>query len=322
MSKSCLIIGYGSIGRRHAAILSAMGCRVSLLTSQHVEEYKTFSCIQESLNQRSIEYIVIANPTHKHNVSLQQLLDLNFSGYILVEKPLFSKAECILGHATQNILVGYNLRFHQLLLSAKELITNDDIISFSAKVGQYLPSWRKNIDYQNCYSAKKEYGGGVLRELSHELDYTLWFCGNMKRVVAMGGHYSELDIDSEDVYSILMSCEHCPIVNLEMDFLSRVTRREITIQTSRHTIIIDLIAGEMHVDGELREEVSNEIARTYINQHHAILSGNVKICCDFRQGLSVVHLIEMIELSLREKRWVGFQEQLNYYSNGVLHGLH
>ena len=33
-----------------------------------------------------------------------------------------------------------------------------------------IESWRKNIDYRSSVSAKKSLGGGVLLELSHEID--------------------------------------------------------------------------------------------------------------------------------------------------------
>ena len=38
----------------------------------------------------------------------------------------------------------------------------------------FLPDWRKNIAYSKSYSSIKKQGGGVLLDLSHELDYATY----------------------------------------------------------------------------------------------------------------------------------------------------
>ncbi|MFX7793064.1 Gfo/Idh/MocA family oxidoreductase, partial [Acinetobacter baumannii] len=47
------------------------------------------------------------------------------------------------------------------------------------EIGQYLPDWRPTKDYRETVSAKTELGGGVLLELSHELDYAQWILGSL-----------------------------------------------------------------------------------------------------------------------------------------------
>lgn len=300
----CLVIGYGSIGRRHVVVLTKLGYSVFLVTSQEIENYPCYSRAELAINEASFDYVVIANPTHLHFSSLKIILYLNFQGPILVEKPLFSRLELLEIPKVQNIFTAYNLRFHELLIRAKEMLENEEMIAFSARVGQYLPTWRKGIDYRDRYSAKRELGGGVLRELSHELDYALWFCGPCGEVVAAGGHLSELEIECDDIFSLMMRCEKCPIVNLQLDFLSRVTRRDIVIQTTRHTFLVDLITGKFCIDGEVKYAIIDGILKTYEAQHRAILSGKIEDCCDYQQGLSVLKLIEAAELSMQEKRWV------------------
>ena len=42
--------------------------------------------------------------------------------------------------------------------------------------------YRKNIDYKKSNSAKKKFGGGLLLELSHEIDYIKWLFGNISLI--------------------------------------------------------------------------------------------------------------------------------------------
>jgi predicted dehydrogenase len=53
-------------------------------------------------------------------------------------------------------------------------------------------------------SAKKELGGGVLLELSHEIDYLRWIFGEVEWIRATISQQSNLEIDVEDSAHILM----------------------------------------------------------------------------------------------------------------------
>ena len=69
-----------------------------------------------------------------------------------------------------NYYVGYNLRFHPVILFLKKIFKNKKIFSINITSHSYLPKWRK-IDYRKSVSAKKKLGGGILLELSLEFDY-------------------------------------------------------------------------------------------------------------------------------------------------------
>ena len=47
----------------------------------------------------------------------------------------------------------------------------------------FLPNWRSNRDYRKSSSLKKVEGGGVLLELSHEIDYIRNLFGVPKHVL-------------------------------------------------------------------------------------------------------------------------------------------
>lgn len=304
---SILVIGYGSIGKKHAEILSRLGSTVSLVTSQAIENYLCYKTIEDAFKKTNVDYdyIIIANPTYMHHITLKKISDLGFQGVILVEKPLFSQLESQDFSLPKNIYVAYNLRFHELFNYLKKLLKDDQLISFSAQVGSYLPNWRKESDYRNSYSAKKEWGGGVLRDLSHELDYVLLLCGACIEVTAMGGHLSALDINSDDIYSILMRCKQCPQVNIQLDYLNKIPMRQIIIQTkNQHSINIDLISGKLILNGEIKFQVDAAIQKTYIKQHELLLKQDFTDFCDYTQGIAVVKLIETIEQASIQKKWI------------------
>lgn len=290
-----LIIGYGSIGKRHAHILKHLNCRVSLVTAQAIKDYPIYRTITDALQSSTFDYVIVANATYLHYESLLELIACDYRGTVLVEKPLFAKPEILPTHQFTDILVAYNLRFHDVLLKAKALVENESMVTFSAYVGQYLPTWREHTDYRHSYSAKKEWGGGVLRDLSHELDYCAWFCGTSLEVLALGGQYSALEITSDDVYSILMKCSKCPVVNLQLNYLNRQARRDIVINTKRNTIAIDLLKGELTLDGNLIMQAVSENQNTYLKQHQALIAGDYHSFSQYADGLYVNKLIEIIE---------------------------
>ncbi len=68
-----------------------------------------------------------------------------------------------------------------------ERLRGRQAITVSAYVGQDIRDWRPGRDHRTTASATQEAGGGVLRDLSHELDYLLWLFGPWHRVAALGG---------------------------------------------------------------------------------------------------------------------------------------
>ena len=54
-----LVIGYGSIGKRHAAILNSMDTvsNVTVLSSQNHLPYETITSLEEILNLKKEQYI-------------------------------------------------------------------------------------------------------------------------------------------------------------------------------------------------------------------------------------------------------------------------
>ena len=134
------------------------------------------------------------------------------------------------------------------------------------------------MDYRKSYSASAEQGGGVLRDLSHELDYLTWILGGWSRVGALGGKLSSLESDSEDVFAMLLVTPACPVVTLQLNYLDRPGRRTVIVNTNDHTLEADLIAGTLTVDCN-REAFTIERDDTYRMMHAAVLAADTQVLC-------------------------------------------
>ncbi|MFB5166829.1 Gfo/Idh/MocA family oxidoreductase [Parageobacillus toebii] len=297
-----IVVGYGSIGKRHARILNELGIQVGLVSRRSLDYKPTFNSIELAIKNFSPNIIVIANETSKHLEALNSIKETNYEGIILIEKPLFQSSN-ITPFDSKNIFVGYNLRFHPLLQKLKTEIKNQKIISCNVYVGQYLPTWRPSVDYRKTYSASKMLGGGVLRDLSHELDYIQWIFGSWKRLISLGGKFSSLEIESEDSYSLLTETELCPLITVDMNYLDKICQRFMIVNTEDYTYKIDFINGTFQKNSDIQHlKVSRD--ETYRRQHLAIINKNFDQLCTFEEGLSVIKMIESIERSNKEKGWV------------------
>lgn len=299
-----LVIGYGSIGQRHARILKDIGLEVSIVSRRMQGEPNVYKDLQSAFQANVYDYIVIANETFAHFDTLEQILNnnFNFTGKILVEKPLFAQMESC-DFDCSNTFVAYNLRFHPLIMLLKTMLVDEQIISVNAYAGQYLPSWRSNADYTTCYSAFRERGGGVLRDLSHELDYLTKLFGEWYSLAASMSKISDLNIQSEDYVQVSYKTKQQVHISVELNYLDRIIQRFVIVQTYNKTIKIDFINNNINCNGEIQQLETVDRDFTYKKQHEALLNNSTH-CCSFEEGLKVVKMIEAVEKSSLNKEWV------------------
>lgn len=298
MNYSVLVIGYGSIGKRHSAILSAMEeiTNLAVLSSQDDISYKTLSSL-EDIAQLNPDYIVIASPTNQHHTQLK-FLEENLKGRkILVEKPLFdfmSDLEVI----RNEVYVGYNLRFHPMMSKIKKLCKNRRLWNIQVFCGSYLPDWRLERNYQETSSANKKLGGGVLLDLSHELDYIQWVAGKIELKYVVNKKVSDLEIDSDDLLILYGRTENGADVQISLNYFTRKPTRNIIIDGDGLSVQGDFITNTLSVvQGDEVSDLSLpglERNDTYRLQHEAVLKGDETKICNYKQGLETMRLIENI----------------------------
>lgn len=307
MRRSAIVVGYGSIGARHARLLSELRVAVACVTRNEACPFPRHATIGEALAAGGADLIVVANATADHARTLAELAGTDFAGRVLAEKPLTGGAGSVPAIGALRVFVAYNLRFHPLISLLRQRLAGARLLGAAFHAGQYLPDWRPGTDYRRSYSASRCGGGGVLRDLSHELDLALWLCGPWRRVAALAGRFGSLAIETEDTATLLVETEACPTVSVSVNYLDRAPRREIRITAEQDGRVfdahLDLIAGRLLVDGETTEAKPDRDA-TYRAQLEHVLLGRTDMLCSLRQGEAVDQLIVAAETAARDNIWL------------------
>jgi predicted dehydrogenase len=242
--KRILIVGLGSIGKRHLVLARRFLPQADIRILRHqfstdlpCEANGVFFNISDAL-AFSPQAAVIANPASFHMESATALIKTGC--HLLIEKPLSNHPANIerffksVETCEAVTLVGYNLRFLSALKYFKQFIEEGElgkILSVRSEAGNHLPSWRPGTDYRQGVSAQKILGGGVLLELSHELDYLRWIFGEITWVSGWTGQLSDLELDVEDTANLILGIgEVKPILcSLNLDFVRHDPVRSCTV---------------------------------------------------------------------------------------------
>jgi len=245
-----LFIGLGSIGMRHLKSLRS-------LTDEPIYALRTTidPAIDKQYNITSItsvkeaialkpDVVFITNPTSKHMSYALMFCDC----HLFIEKPISTNSVdvahllAIMEANNKVCFVGYNYRFHPNITMTKRIIDEGEFgkVMFAyLQSGQYLPSWHPHEDYTKSYSAQKALGGGVVLDLSHDIDYAQWMFGDVKSVYAQMAKVSSLDIDVEDVVSIILEMRNKAIVTINLDYLQKENSRSIKVVFEKDTVELD-----------------------------------------------------------------------------------
>ena len=298
MKKKALIFGFGSIGAKHANLLLKIKkiSHVLVFSNRENQKIDTTNSIADIVKYDP-DYILVCSETHQHHNHIK-IIEKNFRNKIvLVEKPLFHKP-IKFNFKNNKYYVGYNLRFHPVIKFLKNKIKRNEIFSLSIFCNSFLPKWRKNINYFNSYSSSKRKGGGVLLDLSHEIDYLQWLFGKIdiveyKKVKKI----SNLKIKSEDSAQIIGKIKNINFY-LNLTYFSRFEERRIIIDSKKETIIGDLINYNVKIvhSKSLRKiKFKNNKNQTYIDQHLAALNNYPKNLCNIKDAQNTLSLIKKLK---------------------------
>lgn len=320
MAPLIAILGFGSIGQRYLRLVKELFPESTVLvqSSRNILDVASVDIYSSSISQTlsyAPDYAIIASPAKYH---LQYYIALrDVCTRILIEKPLcvdLSELSDLPAFtpAIDDSIVGYNLRFLPSLYLFRNLIrskTYGDPLFIHSSVSQHIKTWRPGRKLLSTVSLQRELGGGVIRELSHELDYLLWIFGLPSHVTAR--LYSPVDFLTvhpvDQIANINLeftSSTYSFSADLSLNFISHQQSRTLTVGFQDSTLSLDFHSGiislstknspytPLYVNYPSRDYTYNcQLQSLILNQPFRAAP------CTLSEAILVQELISTIELS-------------------------
>jgi predicted dehydrogenase len=325
-----LFIGLGSIGQRHLRNLKSIaGNSIDLIAFRSKNRTPVLDEQQKVIENTNLEQqygirefddldqaladkpdiAFITNPSQYHiNIALKTA---EAGCHLFIEKPLSTNTNRInelldlVHHKELTAMVAYQYRFHPGLIQVTQWLKNKKIgplISATLVQGDYLPQWHPYEDYRESYASRKELGGGVLLTQIHEFDNALNLFGLPRRVFALGGKLSQLEVNVEDTASVLMECEHegkvLPVTILT-DFLQSPPVRTCNIIGENGRIFLDLIDNNISLTKREMEKTEyhdykdfnrNQLFIDELKHFLDAVSGKIEPIVNIKTGLASLRM--------------------------------
>ena len=257
-----LIIGCGSIGRRHARNAIDLGAEVVLcdLNIQRMKEFggplgitDYYTDYQTAIDNSGAHVAVVATPSNFHYEPAKALVQRGIP--VLMEKPLCLSLdealhlERIVRERDAILMMAHTYRFRDEWIAVRHMLDDwplGKIYSAEFTGGWYLPDWHIREDYRTEYAGKKELGGGVLfTGMSHLFDIVVWLFGEIDTITGVCMKQSNLDINVDDTFVCVLRSSSGVTITIIEDFLSRLPRRQLRINAEFGHVEIDFNRKKM-----------------------------------------------------------------------------
>jgi len=321
-----LVVGTGSIGKRHIKNLLELGVEVQSF-SYHSRgqdlDHRVIRVSQlEVALESDIDAVVVANRTDQHMVVA--LRAARAGKHLFLEKPLAKSLvdvyELISTVKSHGLIVeaGFMLHSHPNLQWIREQLKRGmlgEIWSMRAAVGQWLPDWRPGTDHRMGYSAFKSMGGGVTFDLIHELDLVQWLLGPVVDVTSMMRTAAVLEIETEAIAQIGLTLANGTLAQVHLDYLRPGYGRDMEIIGCEGLLRWDYLEGVViHQQGDQapREvhRVPKDFERNDLFFNHMrhflqrLQSPNLPASSPLDEAVSVLKVALAAHYSAQERRHV------------------
>ena len=301
-----LVVGYGSIGRRHVLnLLRFTDIKIIIFSKRKKINLDDFSGISKrTLKERleissSLQKCITKNPqiafitneTSKHIPIAIKLAKYGID--LFIEKPLSNSPlglrllKKIVQKKKLICMIGCNFRFYPPLQKIKKLLDTHSLgtlHSIHIENSSYLPDWHPYENYTKNYASKKTLGGGVTLTQIHELDYLCWFLGMPKEVTTVMTKISNLKINVDDINETILRFPNSVIAGIHLDFFQRPYFKSCKIKSSKGTLQWDSTENQINFYTSKTKKWSkikvannynlsgNKINKMYIEELHHFLS--------------------------------------------------
>ena len=328
MAPHILIIGSGSVGKRHARNLAALGCRISCVdprTERRAELAAETPVVglhataEAALRAGGLDGVVVASPTAYHPANTVAALEAKLP--VLLEKPVAkSAAEAkIMLRAEQTtgapVLLGYTWRWWPPLKRLRELLDGNAVgklrhVQFH--MSAHLADWHPWEPYQEFFMASAAQGGGALLDESHWLDLMVWLFGRPQQLIGRVEKISDLEIDADDNVDVLALFSNGLRVSLHLDLYGRPHEKFIRFVGEGGTLMWSADPNRLAIGRDSAQKWEEEtfdcerndmfvaVAREFLE----VIAGRAQPSCTLAQGVGVMELIEAIRTSSKNGRAV------------------
>lgn len=306
-----LLIGFGSIAQKHYKIIKEKDKKSNIFIYRKNKQ-KIFNDKNKkyifNLNKTLIEkidYVFILCPSSSHKYYLDIFIKFKHLK-IFIEKPLFNSLRNknslyeLYSKNSERIFIGYNMRFMNSINFIKKYIKNKKIIGVTVNTLTNLRFWRKK-DYSKSVTAVKNLGGGIILELSHEIDYILYLFNDLKILYNHFDKKSNLKINVEDQVITFFKSKNFEIL-LNMNMFSFYNERVIKIFFDNETIVCDLNNGSISFFNKkykIKKNIiyKNDLTTSYYRQFSNFRYGKWESFdrCEIKDGINVLNLIKEIK---------------------------
>jgi len=321
-----LIIGCGSIGVRHAQVITETGRHTLALCDfnrafaeklgAEVGVTEIYSDFNEAIEKSGADAVVVATPNHLHAAPSIKALECGM--HVLCEKPIASSLEdaAAMVEAQKKsgkvLMVGFPMRSNRYLRKLKEVIRSGELGKMtSARV--ILAAPETLVAAKTPYRKKYETGGGIVFDYNHELDYCHYFFGPAKKCAAfvdLALPYLETCDDNAD---FIVKYASGMTVSYHMDYIQEkgATRgRSIAIVCEKGFIETNFsnMFNVFHNDGETDvyrfETVRNDMFFHQLGVFEAVCAGENVEYCSAQDAYDVLKLAHAVYESGREGKFV------------------
>ncbi len=325
---SALVVGGGSIGKRHlrnllatrrsAAVVEPREDRRAEILAKHPGT-PVHATLEEALAHGPYLAGFICLPTAYH---LEPAMALARKGlHIFMEKPVSHSIEGIpalldvIQQRRLTAMTGFCLRFFKPLQKAKQLIEAGRvgrIVTARSFTGVYLPDWHPYEDYRSFYMAKKAQGGGVLLDECHAFDWMQWLCGPITGVFSVVGTFSDLEVETDDVCEVIARFGTRAVGSIHLDMVDRSARSEVEIIGTTGTVLVDLEGHTVRAFDQASRKwetftLEPSYDRMYIDEidhFFGCVERGEKPVVDLRDGFRVQRIIDACARSSASGQWV------------------
>ncbi len=313
-----LIVGSGSVGKRHARNLASLGCRISCVDPREERRKElaaetpiigSYPTIEDALSIGRLDGVVVGSPTAFHPAQTISALEAGLP--VLLEKPVAKTAAE--AHAMREaerrtgvpVLLGYTWRWWPPLARVRALLGESAVGTLrhvQFHMSAHLADWHPWEPYQEFFMASAAQGGGALLDESHWIDLMIWLFGMPAELSGRVEKISDLNIETDDNVDALAVYPDGLRVSLHLDLYGRPHEKYIRFIGERGTLLWSADPNRLAIGRQSahvweaenftfeRNEMFMAVAREYLD----VVTRRVSPSCTLTDGIKVMELIEAI----------------------------